>query len=175
MDSLTTAELQSACRDRGMRALGMPVDRLKSQLSQVFIQCTHTLAMSSEWFHVPSTQLHCASQRWITSSEMLIFLAASMGTCSLINVIFLLFLLPPSVLPLSPPHPPPKRYRLLFPPPFLPSLSLSLSSPSSPIVVRTSLEPGNPHLSPPPLTCTIPSRGRPTQPCSPGHTLDIAR
>ena len=129
VDSLTTAELQSACRDRGMRALGMPVDRLKSQLSQVFIQCTHTLAISSEWLRVPSTLLRCASQRWITSSEMLIF---------------------------SP-----------FP--------LSLSSPSSPIVVRTSLEPGNPYLSPPPLTCTIPSRGHPTQPCSPGHTLDIAR
>ena len=34
IDSLTVSELQSACRARGMRALGVPEARLKSQLSQ---------------------------------------------------------------------------------------------------------------------------------------------
>ena len=33
--SLTVQELQSACQARGMRALGMPQERLKSQLTQV--------------------------------------------------------------------------------------------------------------------------------------------
>ena len=33
--SLTPAELQAASQARGMRALGMPVERLKSQLQQV--------------------------------------------------------------------------------------------------------------------------------------------
>lgn len=35
VESLTEAELQAACQARGMRALGMPVDRLRSQLEQV--------------------------------------------------------------------------------------------------------------------------------------------
>ena len=35
--SLTVQELQSACQARGMRALGMPQERLKSQLTQVCI------------------------------------------------------------------------------------------------------------------------------------------
>ena len=35
IDSLTVPELQTASQARGMRALGMPADRLKSQLSQV--------------------------------------------------------------------------------------------------------------------------------------------
>lgn len=34
VDSLTVPELQQACRARGMRALGIPEDRLRSQLSQ---------------------------------------------------------------------------------------------------------------------------------------------
>src|SRR5690606_208005 len=34
VDSLTVPELQQACRTRGMRALGISEDRLKSQLSQ---------------------------------------------------------------------------------------------------------------------------------------------
>ena len=35
VDSLTEAELQSASQARGMMALGMPAERLKSQLEQV--------------------------------------------------------------------------------------------------------------------------------------------
>lgn len=35
MDSLNVKELQSACRARGMRALGVTEDRLKDQLKQV--------------------------------------------------------------------------------------------------------------------------------------------
>ena len=35
VESLDVIELQSASQARGMRALGMPVDRLKSQLQQV--------------------------------------------------------------------------------------------------------------------------------------------
>ena len=35
VDSLTVSELQSACQARGMRALGVPEARLKSQLNQV--------------------------------------------------------------------------------------------------------------------------------------------
>ena len=35
IDSLDVKELQSASQARGMRALGMPIDRLKSQLQQV--------------------------------------------------------------------------------------------------------------------------------------------
>ena len=36
VESLTVAELQAASQARGMRALGMPADRLRSQLSQVY-------------------------------------------------------------------------------------------------------------------------------------------
>ena len=35
IDSLTIAELQTASQARGMRALGMPEERLRSQLLQV--------------------------------------------------------------------------------------------------------------------------------------------
>ena len=35
VDSLNVSELQAACQARGMRALGMPVDRLRLQLQQV--------------------------------------------------------------------------------------------------------------------------------------------
>ena len=35
VESLTEAELQSASQARGMMALGVPADRLKSQLEQV--------------------------------------------------------------------------------------------------------------------------------------------
>lgn len=35
MDSLNVKELQAACRARGMRALGVTEDRLRSQLKQV--------------------------------------------------------------------------------------------------------------------------------------------
>ena len=38
IDSLTVPELQAACQARGMRALGMPVERLQSQLTQVIIR-----------------------------------------------------------------------------------------------------------------------------------------
>ena len=34
VDSLDAEELQQACRDRGMRAVGMPQARLRSQLEQ---------------------------------------------------------------------------------------------------------------------------------------------
>ncbi|XP_071949185.1 mitochondrial proton/calcium exchanger protein-like [Antedon mediterranea] len=34
IDSLTVSEMQTACQARGMRALGLPVERLKSQLQQ---------------------------------------------------------------------------------------------------------------------------------------------
>ncbi|XP_033122430.1 mitochondrial proton/calcium exchanger protein-like [Anneissia japonica] len=34
IDGLTIAEMQSACQSRGMRALGLPAERLKSQLQQ---------------------------------------------------------------------------------------------------------------------------------------------
>lgn len=34
IDSLSVSELQQACRARGMRALGLPADRLRNQLSQ---------------------------------------------------------------------------------------------------------------------------------------------
>ena len=39
IDNLTTEELQNACIARGMRALGVPVQRMKSDLKQV-ICCT---------------------------------------------------------------------------------------------------------------------------------------
>lgn len=51
VDSLTVPELQAASQARGMRALGMPVERLKSQLQQVkacVVPCT-CIAM---WYHV---------------------------------------------------------------------------------------------------------------------------
>ena len=35
IDNLTTEELQNACIARGMRALGVPVQRMKSDLKQV--------------------------------------------------------------------------------------------------------------------------------------------
>lgn len=35
VDSLNVSELQGACQARGMRALGVPAERLKSQLQQV--------------------------------------------------------------------------------------------------------------------------------------------
>jgi len=35
VDSLTEQELQSACQARGMRAIGVPAARLRSQLRQV--------------------------------------------------------------------------------------------------------------------------------------------
>ena len=37
MDSLNDAELQTACQARGMRALGLPPQRLKAQLLQVCV------------------------------------------------------------------------------------------------------------------------------------------
>lgn len=36
VDSLTEQELQSACQARGMRAIGVPAARLRSQLRQVY-------------------------------------------------------------------------------------------------------------------------------------------
>lgn len=38
IDSLSTEELQNACVARGMRSMGVPMDRLKSNLKQVTIQ-----------------------------------------------------------------------------------------------------------------------------------------
>ena len=35
VESLTVQELQSACQARGMRAIGVPAARLRSQLRQV--------------------------------------------------------------------------------------------------------------------------------------------
>ena len=37
IDSLSTEELQNACVARGMRSMGVPIDRLKSNLRQVTI------------------------------------------------------------------------------------------------------------------------------------------
>lgn len=37
---MTAAELQAACRSRGMRALGLTTDQLRQQLQQVCM-CTH--------------------------------------------------------------------------------------------------------------------------------------
>ena len=37
VDSLTVQELQSACQARGMRAIGVPAARLRSQLKQVYL------------------------------------------------------------------------------------------------------------------------------------------
>lgn len=37
VDSLTVQELQSACQARGMRAIGVPAARLRSQLNQVYL------------------------------------------------------------------------------------------------------------------------------------------
>lgn len=37
VDSLTVQELQSACQARGMRAIGVPAARLRSQLNQVHV------------------------------------------------------------------------------------------------------------------------------------------
>ena len=51
VESLTVAELQAASQARGMRALGMPEDRLRSQLAQVLLcgwrcECTDSVACS---------------------------------------------------------------------------------------------------------------------------------
>ena len=35
VEALNVSELQAACQARGMRAIGVPVERLKSQLQQV--------------------------------------------------------------------------------------------------------------------------------------------
>ena len=35
IEALNVSELQAACQARGMRAIGVPVERLKSQLQQV--------------------------------------------------------------------------------------------------------------------------------------------
>lgn len=37
VDALSVQELQSACQARGMRAIGVPEARLRSQLKQVLI------------------------------------------------------------------------------------------------------------------------------------------
>ena len=37
IDSLSVNELQQACRARGMRAIGLPEERIKAQLEQVCI------------------------------------------------------------------------------------------------------------------------------------------
>ena len=36
VDSLSVEELQNACVARGMRSMGVPIDRLRSNLRQVF-------------------------------------------------------------------------------------------------------------------------------------------
>ena len=60
VDSLTEAELQAASQARGMRALGMPADRLKSQLSQVSstyqgvctLRLTFSLSAPPQWLEL---------------------------------------------------------------------------------------------------------------------------
>ena len=58
VESLTVAELQAASQARGMRALGMPADRLRSQLSQVYIPlvldstCPNRLFSVSGWSYI---------------------------------------------------------------------------------------------------------------------------
>jgi LETM1 and EF-hand domain-containing protein 1 len=34
VDSMTVSELQTACQDRGMRAIGITIERLRSQMRQ---------------------------------------------------------------------------------------------------------------------------------------------
>ncbi|XP_038045476.1 mitochondrial proton/calcium exchanger protein-like isoform X2 [Patiria miniata] len=60
VDSLTVAELQGACQARGMRALGVPVERLKSQLQQwldlhINEQIPTSLLLLSRTLYLPET------------------------------------------------------------------------------------------------------------------------
>ena len=50
IESLTVPELQAASQARGMRALGMPVERLKSQLQQVCL-CSTVLTILTILVH----------------------------------------------------------------------------------------------------------------------------
>ena len=43
VETLTVAELQTACQARGMRAIGVPVERLESQLKQVYRIILHKI------------------------------------------------------------------------------------------------------------------------------------
>ena len=56
VDSLTVEELQSACQARGMRAIGMSMDRLRSQLAQVGLWCTNLFRKKSN--HCGMTSVH---------------------------------------------------------------------------------------------------------------------
>ncbi|XP_022097752.1 mitochondrial proton/calcium exchanger protein-like isoform X2 [Acanthaster planci] len=60
VDSLTVSELQAACQARGMRALGVPVERLKSQLQQwldlhINEQIPTSLLLLSRALYLPET------------------------------------------------------------------------------------------------------------------------
>ncbi|XP_070541446.1 mitochondrial proton/calcium exchanger protein-like [Ptychodera flava] len=60
IDNLSVAELQSACQSRGMRALGMSLDRLKSQLQQwldlhLNEQIPSSLLLLSRTLYLPET------------------------------------------------------------------------------------------------------------------------
>ena len=73
VESLTVAELQAASQARGMRALGMPEDRLKSQLSQVYL-----------WSLTPPVLTDCSlSVVGATSGAPGSFLTASTVPCPL--------------------------------------------------------------------------------------------
>lgn len=53
VDSLNDAELQAACQARGMRALGLPPQRLKAQLLQVCVcTCTYVRVCVHTYVHV---------------------------------------------------------------------------------------------------------------------------
>ena len=60
VDSLTDAELQAACQARGMRALGLPTQRLKAQLLQVCVR-----VCVAELF-----ELHCVNTAQVTCHHL---------------------------------------------------------------------------------------------------------
>lgn len=49
VDALSVQELQSACQARGMRAIGVPEARLRSQLKQVEIYTTWDYGIYWNW------------------------------------------------------------------------------------------------------------------------------
>ena len=52
VDSLNVSELQGACQARGMRALGVPVERLKSQLQQVSLVGKNQTAKQTTFMNI---------------------------------------------------------------------------------------------------------------------------
>lgn len=74
LDKLSTAELQQACVSRGMRAMGVPVDRLKSQLKQwlelsLDEEVPATLLLLSRTLYIPE-KLSSTEQLKVTLSQL---------------------------------------------------------------------------------------------------------